>query len=205
METDTSQNILKELQRNVLSLEMEISPAIITSLQQQVQECRQQWQDNLPTLMVLQAMTAVMNHIQALEAKSHDGVLTQLNNLLQVLETTINGETEKGRDDAVAALDEVLNWQQACLLACGDIPPTSQAQSTSDNETEISAVIAEELKQTTQLIRDEVTDICGTMAQQSPPMAEHAQISALIAEQVEALQSVFKDELDQLRVELQER
>lgn len=203
-EQDTIQTDLKELQRDILSLEMEITPAIIESIQLRVQKCREQWSDNLPALMVLQGMTAVMSHIQALEAKSHDGVLTQLKNLLHALETTLSGDAElSGQDDAVVALDNVLNWQQACLLATDNIQPSPQRLPSSGTENEITTLIAEELKQTTLLIRDEVTDIRGVMVKQQEPVTERAQISAVIAEQVEALQSVFQEELDQLRKEFQ--
>ena len=230
MSFEASSTGYERLNTIVISLGMEISDSILSSLHYEVESCRREQKEQLAVVgPVLLGIDAVVRHVDEIRVRTDVRAFSLLNELVQAYRL-ITVE-QQGQQEAWAIAAEVLNkvliWQHSCIqeslkkmpngeAVAGDISSAKEKSSAIDMQG-LLGVVRQEIAATGMMaIRESAAllelvhvqkERAGSGAADSeeiseePGEGESEEFSSVVRENISSLQQVLHQEVGRLRHE----
>lgn len=211
--SDQVQDALGDLRIGVSSIGVELDDTIIASLQSEIREVNQQWDDNPVGKTLLQLMSTVISHIDSYRYEASSDAHGMLLSVFDKVEMLDRGDIDQveAQELLLTETSKVLQWQQQML--------DRQAVKKGDTLTFMDPVRSEQSDPIGEFVftendiidddnaagEDDMASDAGLVADNEEPVISvdgNGEITSIIREEMQSLKASLQQEIDNLRKEL---
>ncbi|RUM38647.1 MAG: hypothetical protein DSY70_07415 [Desulfobulbus sp.] len=203
MKTDKCRPVDDTLRIAIASLEMEISDTILEDLLTALAKRRKDDANSHAADILLQNMESVAKHIDTLRVKSDLRAFSLIDELWDAYaEITLGLTDDESFILALAKTQDVLDWQQQCLINALEKQTTIPAKAASLPSPAVAQLIQEQITKTGSFVRHEIESLKSLAGVAPFPANQPQQVSEAMTEQIHDLQELFQQEINKLRLEI---
>ncbi|NOQ45146.1 MAG: hypothetical protein GQ559_00465 [Desulfobulbaceae bacterium] len=166
MNSTSGREQVKALKAEIVSLEMEITDAVIASLFSSIENCWDHFPENNHAALLLQAIANVVHHVDILRTKANIRAQSLLRSLANAFEEVVGDKlgAEEKLEITAHEVKQVLDWQQECLEKLIEKQRTAGGPVVDgDGLRALKALFEKEMVKTKDLVESEFTSIKGLM------------------------------------------